>query len=176
MDQVLRRREATGTTPASPGRCTDDLQDASPGRCMRRDLGARGSTRPATSSLQEIRALRLPAQERVALYGGFEPSVGDVGWRTALVSNITILSGDIGTVGDAGDKQLPRFYHPAELALDLTPYSTVSRSRRQRGWRRGAQLPRRRDVQRRPSPRSSAALLGQLAVWAGAIPPASSPR
>jgi predicted outer membrane repeat protein len=55
----------------------------------------------------------------VALYGGFDPTVGDVGWDDRdWVSNITILSGDIGSEGDPGDNSYHVFYHPPKLALD----------------------------------------------------------
>jgi Right handed beta helix region len=55
----------------------------------------------------------------VALYGGFDPSVGDVGWEDRdWVNNVTILSGDIGIAGDPSDNSYHVFYHPLELALD----------------------------------------------------------
>jgi len=40
----------------------------------------------------------------VALYGGFDPSVGDIAWQDRdWEANPTILSGDIGTAGNASD-------------------------------------------------------------------------
>jgi parallel beta-helix repeat protein len=53
----------------------------------------------------------------VAIYGGFagiESSLEERDW----VNHVTILSGDLGTEGDASDNSYHVFYHPDELALD----------------------------------------------------------
>jgi len=65
------------------------------------------------------RSATFQLRNQVALYGGFDPSVGDVGWEDRdWVSSVTILSGDIGVVGDPGENSYHVFYHPLELALD----------------------------------------------------------
>jgi hypothetical protein len=57
----------------------------------------------------------------VAIYGGFDPSVGDIAWEDRdWEDNQTILSGDIGIEGDPSDNSYHVFYHPSELALDPT--------------------------------------------------------
>lgn len=54
----------------------------------------------------------------VALYGGFDPSVGDADWDDRdWVANATILSGERGDPGWAGDNSYNVFYHPAGLSL-----------------------------------------------------------
>ena len=55
----------------------------------------------------------------VAIYGGFDPTDGDVliadrNWKT----NPTILSGDIGTPNNSDDNSYHVFYHPSGLNLD----------------------------------------------------------
>jgi len=57
----------------------------------------------------------------VAMYGGFDPSLGDDefaerDWET----NDTVLGGDIGTAGDNSDNCYHVFYHPQGLNLDDT--------------------------------------------------------
>jgi hypothetical protein len=65
------------------------------------------------------RSTTFQLKNGVALYGGFDPSVGDVGWEDRnWVGNIAILSGDIGIAGDPSDNSYQVFYHPLELALD----------------------------------------------------------
>jgi parallel beta-helix repeat protein len=55
----------------------------------------------------------------VALYGGFDPSVGVIAFEDRdWVSYVTILSGDLGTAGDASDNCYHVFYHPAGTALN----------------------------------------------------------
>jgi len=50
----------------------------------------------------------------VAIYGGFDPDVGDVAWgHRNWASNLTILSGDRGTAEDGSDDSYHVFYHPA---------------------------------------------------------------
>lgn len=52
----------------------------------------------------------------VAIYGGFDPSLGDVAWEDRdWVNNRAILSGDIGVEGDAADNSYHVFYHPGDL-------------------------------------------------------------
>jgi parallel beta-helix repeat protein len=69
----------------------------------------------------DLRSATFQLKNGVALYGGFDPTVGDVGWADRdWVNNVTILSGDIGTAGDPGDNSYHVFYHPPELALDGT--------------------------------------------------------
>jgi len=49
------------------------------------------------SSLGDPRSATFQLRNGVALYGGFDPSVGDTGWEDRdWVKNVTILSGDIG--------------------------------------------------------------------------------
>jgi parallel beta-helix repeat protein/predicted outer membrane repeat protein len=67
------------------------------------------------------RSATFQLKNGVALYGGFGPTVGDTGWEDRdWVNNLTILSGDIGTVGDPADNSYHVFYHPDGLALDGT--------------------------------------------------------
>jgi len=57
----------------------------------------------------------------VTLYGGFDPSAGIIEFEDRdWVSYVTILSGDIGTVGDPADNCYHVFYHPAGMGLDNT--------------------------------------------------------
>ena len=49
----------------------------------------------------------------VAIYGGFDPTVGDDTWEERdWKANPTILSGDIGIGGDPSDNAYHVFYHP----------------------------------------------------------------
>jgi parallel beta-helix repeat protein len=65
------------------------------------------------------RSASFQLKNGVALYGGFHPSVGDTGWEDRdWVSNVTVLSGDIGTVEDPTDNSYHVIYNPDELALD----------------------------------------------------------
>jgi len=65
------------------------------------------------------RSATFQLKNGVALYGGFDPTAGDAGWEDRdWASNVTMLSGDIGVAGDAGDNSYHVFYHPLELALD----------------------------------------------------------
>ena len=67
------------------------------------------------------RSATFQLKNGVALYGGFDPTVGDTGWEDRdWVNNLTILSGNIGTVGDPADNSYHVFYHPDGLALDGT--------------------------------------------------------
>jgi hypothetical protein len=69
----------------------------------------------------DLRSATFQLKNGVALYGGFDPTVGDVGWADRdWVNNVIILSGDSGTAGDPGDNSYHVFYHPPELALDGT--------------------------------------------------------
>ncbi len=92
-----------------------DLQDA----LDRAGLGwqiwvAEGTYKPTdgtdrTASFQMVNG--------VGIYGGFvgtEESLDDRNWET----NVTVLSGDIGTVGDNSDNSYHVFYHPSGLGLD----------------------------------------------------------
>jgi hypothetical protein len=55
----------------------------------------------------------------VAIYGGFDPSVGDTEWEDRdWVAHLTILSGDIGIGGDRSDNSYHVFYHSEEY-IDL---------------------------------------------------------
>jgi len=55
----------------------------------------------------------------VGLYGGFDPSTGDIGWSDRdWEGNATILSGDIGLPGDNSDNSHHVFCHPEGLNLD----------------------------------------------------------
>jgi len=57
----------------------------------------------------------------VGIYGGFDPTVGDVGWDDRdWVANEVILSGDIGTAGNYEDNSYHVFFHPAGTDLDGT--------------------------------------------------------
>ena len=55
----------------------------------------------------------------VAVYGGFDPSNGDVGWEDRdWEANAVTLSGDIGNPGDNNDNSYHVFCHPEGLNLD----------------------------------------------------------
>jgi predicted outer membrane repeat protein len=55
----------------------------------------------------------------VAVYGGFDPSIGDVSWGDRdWVANAVILSGDIGILGDKSDNSYHVFCHPFGFSLD----------------------------------------------------------
>lgn len=57
----------------------------------------------------------------VAVYGGFDPSVGDIDWDDRdWVGNTTVLNGDIGILGDNRDNSYHVFCHPTELSLDIS--------------------------------------------------------
>jgi hypothetical protein len=57
----------------------------------------------------------------VGIYGGFDPSVGDIGREDRdWVANETVLSGDIGEDGNIWDNSYHVFYHDASLGLDNT--------------------------------------------------------
>jgi hypothetical protein len=65
------------------------------------------------------RSATLQMKNGVAIYGGFDPSVGDVDLEDRdWVNNLTVLSGDIGVTGDASDNSYHVLYHPVDLALD----------------------------------------------------------
>jgi len=73
----------------------------------------------AQTYLSDLRTATFQMTNGVAIYGGFDPSVGDDefierDWET----NVTILSGDIGMVGDNIDNCYHVFYHPSDLELD----------------------------------------------------------
>ena len=81
---------------------------------------AAGTYKPSfESSPDDPRSATFQLKNGVVLYGGFDPTVGDTGWEDRdWVNNVTVLSGDIGAVGDTGDNSYHVFYHPEELALD----------------------------------------------------------
>jgi maltose-binding protein MalE len=81
---------------------------------------AQGTYTPTyLASPDDSRSATFQLRNGVALYGGFDPSVGDITWGDRdWVKNAVILSGDIGIQGDPADNSYHVFYHPAELALD----------------------------------------------------------
>jgi len=98
-----------------------DLQPALDGAVIGDQIWvAEGTYTPTLEfSPGDPRSATFQLKNGVALYGGFDPSVGDVGWEDrGWVSNVTILSGDIGIAGDPGDNSYHVLYHPLELALD----------------------------------------------------------
>jgi hypothetical protein len=55
----------------------------------------------------------------VAIYGGFDPSTGDDTWQERdWRHNVTVLSGDIGILGDSSDNCYHVFYHPGGTDLN----------------------------------------------------------
>jgi predicted outer membrane repeat protein len=57
----------------------------------------------------------------VAIYGGFDPETGDTEWSDRdWVNNATILSGDVGIMGDPSDNCYHVFFHPVGTNLDST--------------------------------------------------------
>lgn len=67
------------------------------------------------------RSATFQLKNGVAVYGGFDPSVGDTDWDDRdWMANVTILSGDLGSWGNPTDNSYHVFYHPAGLALDAT--------------------------------------------------------
>jgi hypothetical protein len=98
-----------------------DLQPALDGAVIGDQIWvAEGTYTPTLEfSPGDPRSATFQLKNGVALYGGFDPSAGDVGWEDRdWVGNVTILSGDIGIAGDPGDNSYHVFYHPLELALD----------------------------------------------------------
>ncbi|WP_083448652.1 InlB B-repeat-containing protein [Lysinibacillus macroides] len=65
------------------------------------------------------RTATFQMQNNVAIYGGFDGTEINLAARD-WENNETILSGDIGTVGDNTDNVYHVFYHPAGLDLDET--------------------------------------------------------
>ena len=79
---------------------------------------AAGTYKPTSGT---DRAASFQMANGVAIYGGFDPSVGatdleDRDW----VLHESILSGDIGTEGDPDDNSYHVFYHPDGTGLDAT--------------------------------------------------------
>jgi len=67
------------------------------------------------------RSATFQLKNGVALYGGFDPSVGDTEFGDRdWAANAAILSGDLGNPESAADNSYHVFYHPAALALDAT--------------------------------------------------------
>ncbi len=83
---------------------------------------AEGTYKPThESSPGNPRSATFQLKNGVAVYGGFDPSVGDTDWDDRdWTGNVTILSGDLGTPGNPYDNSYHVFYHPAVLALDAT--------------------------------------------------------
>jgi hypothetical protein len=72
------------------------------------------------SDPSEPRSVTFQMKNGVALYGGFDPSVGDTEFGDRdWAANVTILSGERGDPGLA-DNAYHVVYNPAELALDET--------------------------------------------------------
>lgn len=67
------------------------------------------------------RTATFQLKNEVALYGGFDPTVGDVGFGDRdWAANVTTLSGNLGSPNIRTDNSYNVFYHPAALALDAT--------------------------------------------------------
>jgi parallel beta-helix repeat protein len=83
---------------------------------------AAGTYKPSyLSDPSKPRSATFQLKNGVALYGGFDPSVGDTEFGDRdWAANATILSGDLGTPGNVADNSYHVFYHPAALALDAT--------------------------------------------------------
>jgi hypothetical protein len=83
---------------------------------------AAGTYKPTHESLPgDPRSATFQLKNGVALYGGFDPSVGDIEFGDRdWAANATILSGDLGNWGNPADNSYHVFYHPAGLALDAT--------------------------------------------------------
>ena len=65
------------------------------------------------------RYLSFQLKDAVGVYGGFDPSTGDVGWDDRdWVANEVILSGDIGIEGDNSDNSYHVFCHPQGYYLN----------------------------------------------------------
>jgi hypothetical protein len=81
---------------------------------------AEGVYKPSRrSSAGDPRSAAFQMKNGVALYGGFDPSLGDVGMQHRdWEANITILSGDIGAASDDSDNSYHVFYHPAGTDLN----------------------------------------------------------
>ena len=83
---------------------------------------AAGTYKPTyLSDPSKPRSATFQLKNGVALYGGFDPSVGDTEFGDRdWAANATILSGDLGVQGNQTDNSYHVFYHPAALALDAT--------------------------------------------------------
>ena len=81
---------------------------------------AEGTYKPPMAMLYG-RYATFQMKDRVAIYGGFDPTVGDDTWEERnWADNVTILSGDIGIPDDPSDNSYHVFYHPMEMVLDET--------------------------------------------------------
>jgi len=83
---------------------------------------AAGTYKPVHESVPgNPRSATFQLKNGVALYGGFDPSAGDVEFGDRdWAANVAILSGDLGIAGNLYDNSYHVFYHPAALALDAT--------------------------------------------------------
>ncbi len=82
---------------------------------------ASGTYTPTTLSGTNARTATFQMENGVAIYGGFDPSVGnDEFAERDWENNVTVLSGDIGTPGDNSDNCYHVFFHPLGTSLDNT--------------------------------------------------------
>ena len=80
---------------------------------------AEGIYKPSVQfDTSDVRSAAFQMKNQVAIYGGFDPSNGDIAFEDRdWNNNATIASGDIGI---EGDNSYHVFYHPDDTNLDST--------------------------------------------------------
>ena len=89
---------------------------------------AEGTYKPTYEFIPgDPRSATFQLKNGVALYGGFDPSMGDVGWEDRdWVNNVAILSGNIGDPDTSDDNSYHVFYHPLGLGNAVLDGVTVT--------------------------------------------------
>ena len=100
-----------------------DLQDALSEASQGDEIWvAEGIYKPSVQfDTSDVRSAAFRMKNEVAIYGGFDPSIGDIAFEDRdWNNNATIASGDIGIEGDKIDNCYHIFYHPDDTNLDST--------------------------------------------------------
>ena len=115
---LCRRRHQAPTGTESSGRAAyTDLQAALGEVEAGQQIWVAAGTYKPTNSIDRLTSFQMV--NSVAIYGGFDPSVGDDAWEDRdWANNVTVLSGDIGIEDDASDNSYHVFYHPDGTGLN----------------------------------------------------------